>query len=478
MFSYIPAGLDTSQEAPTCIYCRYGNFGNDMKVIEQNSRYLCLQLPDRILTLVQDNDKQFHTKITDWDECLPISPFHKTSDNIDFPQIAMINYTANYGKFNKCAKSCKKGKNPNRLKLISDSGGFQVAVGRVDYIDTANLAKFYNENADLGIVLDVPLYNPVDLPTLKYAAQTQKKNTEKLLDNLDGSVELLNVCHGYEPDKYRKYLDIVDDERIDRLCIGGLNTSNSIVASLSSFITIVSNYKHRYKHFHILGIYNPALLAPFIYLAENVFPEVLITSDSSTALQSARSGMYHLQREFNRSPERLLIGSITNNLTFFNPNRLTCCQCPVCSAIKYMDVYSFMLSNPVIRCLTVHNILEIYRSLMSQALMSRNLSFSDFKKYLDTMFSRHSSKSYMDLGMEYVETYLNDGLDAANKRYSQYFSQGIFSAASMGSLVSENGTEVYNMGVDRYKKQVLSVLKKYNDPTMKETFKLNKSVWK
>lgn len=473
MFSYIPAGLDTSQEAPTTLYVKYGNFGNTMKVLKQNSRILQLQLPDRILTFTQDSDKLSHTKIYDWDECLPISPFHKTSDNIDYPEIAMINYVANYGKFSKSAQSCKKGKDPNRLKIVCDSGGYQVAVGRVDYIDTANLANFYNKNADLGIVLDIPLYNNIDISTLTYAAKTQRQNTNKLIDNLDGSVELINVCHGYEPDKYKRYLDIVDDDRIDRLCIGGLNTSSTIVGCISSFIQIVSNYKDRYKHFHILGIYNPAILASFIYLAENAFPDIMITSDSSTPLQSARSGMYHLQREFNRSPERLQIGSIHNNLSFFNPNRLTCCQCAVCRLVKYMDVFSFMLSNPVIRCLTIHNISEIYRTLMSIATLSRNLSFKDYRAVILKMLGTHSGKNVCSLGLDYVESYMNDGLQKADTRFKPYFSQGIFSSATMGSLV-DDGTDTLYSYVNEHKDRIKEVLDKYHNPNMKETFKVNK----
>ena len=471
MFRFCPAGLDTCQEAPSVLYCKYGSFGNEMKVLAQNPRMLQIQLPDRILTFAQDSDKISHYKHLDWDECLPVSPFHRVSNNIDYPDFAMINYVANYGRFNKCAKSCKLGKDPNRLKLISDSGGFQMLVGRVTYIDPKNLANFYNENADIGIVLDIPLYNGVDNDTLVKFAKLQKKNTRRLMDNLDGSVELLNVCHGYEPDKYFKYLDIVEEDEIGRLCIGGLNFMSSIVNSLSSFIRIVERYKSKYKHFHILGVYNPSILSCFIYLAETMFKDVLITSDASTALQSSRSGLLHLQREFNKPSERLIIGSKTNKLQHFNQFRQIPCCCPICRLVKYTDVFSFMLSNPVIRILTIHNILEINKVLMSLATMATQMSFDDYLNVLKSILKRHSGYDITVTGFNYIKTVLEHGIDKADLKYKQYFNRGLFKTYTVQTLTDDEQVEAFNWYTSDLKDKLDVIYKNYKSGKCVETFK-------
>lgn len=472
-FIEVSAALANAQESPVCIYVRYGKFADEMRVLEQNTRMLHVRLPDRELIITNDNDRLGGTSIYNWDECIPVSPFHKTINNFDFDPIIMINYVEHYGRMDRSNASCQKGCIPNTPKIICDSGGFQIMQGRVDYIDPKNLAKFYNRNADMGIILDIPLYRGVDNDLLVRSAKIQKKNTKKLLENIDDTVELINVCHGYSIDKYMRFLDIVTVEEIDRLCIGGLYMKD-LLSGLSEFIHIVDKWKHHYKHFHILGVYNVSVLSCFIYLAEKVYPDILVTADASTPLQSARNGLYHFQREFNKPLERLQIGSRHNKLTYFNKYRTLPCGCPICRAIKYMDVFSFLLSNPMIRALTFHNTIEITRSLGSIAQIARSTEFLEYRKVMEQILSTHTNKEEAQRGFDFIEMYLEHGIEKAEKLCQTQKYQGVFDTISQGSICGreEDSVEVQHFMPLEYKKSVERVIKKYETPGMVETFKL------
>lgn len=473
-YVFIPAALHCSHDAGIVVYVKYGSFPDEMLVIEDSPNYSHLRLPDRELYIVTDSDTSLDMKVFDWDECVPISPFHKTSNNMPFSDIVMINYVEHYGHFDRANLNCRKGCIPNRTKVICDSGGFQLMRGRVDFIEPKNLANFYNKNADMGVILDIPLYRTISRDTLKKVCKVQNRNTQELLNYKDDTVELVNVCHGYSVDNYSFYLDTVTIPEIDRLCIAGLYLKD-MLSGLSEFIHIVEKWRNHYKHFHILGVYNISALSFYIYLAEKIFPDILITSDASTPLQSARSRLYHHQSEFNDTMQRMIIGSRVNGLKHFNSRRTLPCTCPVCRAIKYMDVFSFLVTNKTTRLLNAHNMFEIDRAVMGLGKIAQQYDWEFYKDLLLKLTKNHRNKDTIKRACRFMDIYLETGsVEKAEKAVPTQKYNGLFNTYTQFTLTDSNG-ETVDFDLKYFKDRVEEVLKMFTDKKSKETFKIKKA---
>jgi hypothetical protein len=223
----------------------------------------------------------------------------------------------------------RNGINPEtgkRITYVADSGGFQLMTEKVDFIDPYKLAEWYSKNIDWGMVLDIPIRDdemPLDM--VRRLARSQKKNSDVILDNLSENVELINIVHGISPAQKQAYGEIVLDDRIRRLAMGGMYYQN-VVFTTNDLYTNLMNNTH-YKHLHILGVYNVAQMAIIIRLANSPINNMFITSDASTHLQSARSKLMHSQLSQKSPPKRVNIGDADRIPSVFNHAN---CHCKVC----------------------------------------------------------------------------------------------------------------------------------------------------
>lgn len=173
----------------------------------------------------------------------------------------------------------------------------------------------------------------------------------------------------------------------------------------------------KYKHYHALGIYNIPMMLPLIKLANMKGFKSLLTSDASTALMSANNKMYHKQASQYSPPRRLRLGDIATKPTPYNT---FACPCPVCSALKYVDILSVLDGALYRHILHFHNLWEIMRYSRMMDDMAKALDHKDFKEMCRMQLGNSALKNTSLTTLEFIRHVEEEGLKAARRTYGAY----------------------------------------------------------
>lgn len=318
-YYWVPADLASFQ--PFYVGVRYGNYrvvGKKVLKRRENFNVYLYQFPDRQLILC----KKLLSEMRALDEVLhvdPLSGFFK-----DFMPLAMTNALTTSDLSRRAYGASK------HLKVIQDSGGFQLFSGRSQFIDPVDVAKKH-EDVQIGIGLDIPSYAIDSWDLMERTARVLSENNQVMRKHT--KTFLLNVCHGHTVEQRRRYLDIsMEKEPLDGLAISSVK--NSFVKTLDpkSFaqhiIASILHTKKQYSYFHVLGVATRWQMAFLAVLAQRL--GVVITSDSTTWAMYAANGNMHDYRSAENA-----IGRRTAPFTLArNP-----CGCKVCAALRYLAVY-------------------------------------------------------------------------------------------------------------------------------------------
>jgi queuine/archaeosine tRNA-ribosyltransferase len=426
MYSFVPAAVNSLQPHGLGIYVKYSKNDSGRIIIkEDNFKYTWIVCPDREIVVTKNNYPIYYPMGENFDEYVDLNIYNDHVANSLEVDIYMINYSA-YGKNSKLAPQGRRnGRNPNVKQqpfILADSGGFQLHSGVKEYIDPLDVITWYNENVDWGMVLDVPPCIHED-QYLKRAAVIQANNIKVMLDNKKPNVELINILQGGNHDQRMEFLKIVDNPAIDRLAVPAYR--DSTISDTASILRLVTA-KRKFKHYHILGVYNLLKLAPIIRIA-NQRGIPLVTSDASTPIQSAVNKIYHHQQSIFEPEKRLIIGNRENIPSVHN---FLPCSCPVCSAVKYMGILGALDNQSISNLLSIHNIWEINRYTNMMNELAQTLSDADYKSVVKHQLKSRSSDTLLALDM--ISLYFKEP-DAALRRYARYFSKntaGLFSGNS------------------------------------------------
>jgi hypothetical protein len=218
--------------------------------------------------------------------------------------------------------------------LIQDSGGFQLAVGREDFISPADLLNAHKD-IDLGVSLDIPLtaFNGNELTDvqLKRLASVTSRTNKYLEDN--GYKSYLNVNHGATIRERLKWLEASRKgvKHGAGLSIGGFrSTAKAYVdprAFASAAVALIKESGYRY--FHFLGATAGWQMVILAALAARY--KVVITSDSSTWIQMGISATI-----YDNNFGLVDIAPRGSPLA----HRYLNCNCFVCEKVKWEYVYS------------------------------------------------------------------------------------------------------------------------------------------
>ena len=356
-FHFMPAAVEYTNYGGLGAVVRYKKPTGDNRIIVremQPSRAL-IQCPDRDLLLLRDTFDLFGYKPAEgvWDRYVPFSLYYPNAmEDVEMP-FFMQNYVDYIKKPHNKSPFSRRNRErlPNEAYLVADSGGFQFMMGRFDWLDPRELVKWYNENIDIGMVLDIPPHGISRTEDLMKLARAQKKNTDLMMSMKRDSLEFFNIVHGYG-ENYDKYHDVVYDERIDRLAIGGAYIG-SYMPSVSRLFNIIKRNSHRYKHVHVLGVWNLMQLSSILRFASHEVVD-LITSDASSAIASANTKTYYYQSAIDSKWEAFSMGLSSKCYTPSSHVHLPC-SCPVCETIKYRDIFSVLSGAMVTHMLAHHN---------------------------------------------------------------------------------------------------------------------------
>jgi hypothetical protein len=391
MYSFCPAAIDSFKKTGFGMYIKYSRSKSpDSIVVKKNApNYMWLVCPDRELLLIEHGSHaEFVPMGENFDKYIDFNLYddHVCEDlNLDTYMINYSQYVFNdkgvmSPKSPMFRRNGRNPKMPNQPNVIADSGGFQLYTGKKEYLDPKEIIKWYNDNIDWGMVLDVPPIIRTDY-YLKRSAMIQGRNNKVMMKHKNDHVELINIAHGDTYNKRMEFLNYVDHPGINRLATTGYR--DSVVSTIAELLQLIFKCERKFKHYHILGVYNLRKLIPIIKLS-SILPEVtigdwtgvpLITSDASTPLQSAVNKLYHHQQSVYEPARRLVIGARN---TFSNIHAQLPCACPVCSSIKYLNVLGILDKQVISNLIGIHNIYEIRRHAKMMENLAHTASNAEF----------------------------------------------------------------------------------------------------
>jgi hypothetical protein len=423
-YSFMPAACFPPKHGGLGAYVRYKEKQTTKIVVrEYRPNYIWLDCPDREIILVSDHNKMsaFVPMDCNFDEYFDFNYMDETNnDDID---ILMFNHLQHEGHHN--IKVRRNGFNPElgrKITYVADSGGFQLMTGKVEFIDPAVLARWYSDNVDLGMVLDIPIIDEnLPLDVVRRLAAVQKANSDIMLDNISSNVELINIVHGISPMQKKAYGEVVLDERIRRIAMGGMYYQNIVFTTNDLYQTLKNNT--HYKHLHILGVYNIAQLAIIIKLANSPINNMFITSDASTAIQSARSKLRHAHLSQFSPPKRVNIGDAERLPSIHTHSD---CHCKVCRSLKYLDILGSLDGATSSFLLAYHNVMEISRLTKQINDVCSSVTHKDYKEYIKGLLKNHRNANYTYQSLDFIDYADTYGLEAAQKRYQHYLNISSF----------------------------------------------------
>ena len=417
-YSFVPAACFYPKHAGLGVYVRYkGRQTNDIIVKQYRPNFIWVDCPDREILLVSDHNRMnsFVPMDCNYDEYFDLNYMDESgNDDVD---MLMFNHLQHEGHHSPEIRRNGLHPTPNKkINYIADSGGFQLMTGKVEFIDPKVIAEWYSKNIDWGMVLDIPITDqemPLDM--VRRLATIQKMNSDMMLDNLDEAVELINIVHGISPQQKQAYGEIVLDDRIRRLAMGGMYYQNIVFTTNDLYTTLMENT--HYKHLHILGVYNVAQLAIIIRLANSPINNMFITSDASTPLQSARSKLMHSQLAQKSPPKRVNIGDADRIPSVYNYAN---CHCKVCRSIKYLDVLGSLDGATSSFLLAYHNMIEVLRMTRQMNDICATASHKEYKEFVKGLLRNHRNANYTYQSLDFIDYADTHGIEAARRRYQHY----------------------------------------------------------
>lgn len=437
-YSWIPAGINYKRDGGTGIFIKYGRYPNKVIVRERGPGYVWLQCPDRELIVTSNLHYAhgFYPMASNFDEYVHLGIFNDHLFADAAPEFFMVNYTSEIGKEHSSHRT-RTIRKTDGVKIVSDSGGYQLFQQRLEYLDPVEIVRWYNDNADIGIVLDIPsgLTLTEDYRRL---GQIQRNNTELMVQNKADSLELMNIVHGPTSEIRNVFRGLVERPDITRLAIGG-----AYMGTVLNSIDYLYNEMHasdlEYTQYHVLGVSNPLQVILLMRMAAKGFAP-LITSDSSTFLQHGIAKSYFT---FTQVHETFgFVGCGDNN--GYQPSVAAClpCSCPVCSALKYADALYSVNSNSITQVFLYHNIFAMRQYFDAMSDLCATLETRDLKDLLKKQLtSGRSGYEEAIRGIDYIDVIQQEGVAAARKRYKFYLTN-----LMIRSSVSGKGTgQLFNV---------------------------------
>lgn len=413
-YKFVVAGCLYKNYGGLCVYVKYkGGDPHRIYVKDIGRNHIWYVCPDRELVIVRNSfdSTAFYPWGDSFDEVWDLNLLlDRASKDIGIDYV-MTNFAHVPGteQHPRLKSSLPQEK---RINVLSDSGGLQIARGVSALIHPRDLIAFYNQNADAGMCLDVPV-SVEDRPTLIRAAKLQKANSD-LMIQLSKGTELINIFHGHTAEDRKIHREITEDKRINRVAIPGLNRQ-SLLTGISEVYNTIHLGTKRYKQYHALGVFSSSHIPLFVKMANSGENPVHITSDSTSHIQSARNGAYHFQFDLFSTSKRLPIGT---RGSFPNTMKLLPCQCAVCRVLKYTDILAFGTQRYSMELLSIHNALEMVRYTAQLQEAAQSMSDQDYNKIVELQLNKHPHLKMVKAGLDFIAIVNKEGLKAAQKKYS------------------------------------------------------------
>lgn len=436
---FVPCGYLPEGRMNSMFYIRMKpskelSYDQPVSILGCSDRWVHFDTPDREVLITRDaltlsGDRVFNTPKKKWDYAFTVNIGSNTGDDLAFDRF-MIN-THGFGEHNLPGLRNPDVHASTRKVVMMDSGGFQIAYGATDFINPIDLAKLYRNNADEGIVLDLPARSIGDnTEILKKTATIHKLNARLMTKHLPKNFRLGDVAHGLNLHLVDFYRSKANDDNVDYkfLCISGALRFN-MVETIHRCLHIMLTGR-KYDHYHILGVGNPPLLAGLARLAykmKHAGRHLLLTTDASSPIGFALKRTAYVQPAYynalepTRFGERMSSSGITPGSKVSNQHRRFATSDQVTSLLGgYLDFMHLYNSSAIQAPLIYSNQLQLSNYIMLMGEFADKLSAKEYKELVTTQF--HGTKHCVLLGVaiDYLEYAFEHGIDKAFKRFAVY----------------------------------------------------------
>lgn len=331
-FQYVPAAITSGMPYQFAAVKHENNRKNPL--LWQRTRFNGLTTewyPDRTLYVGSTLKKLNSVSDIDYDEMMV------TSYATSMKTLKELGYRYGMASPHHISAATETRRNKH-LKLFSDSGGFQLLSGVLDFIDPVELAEYYNRTVDYGIGLDIPVFGHNDM--LMRMIEVMLKNNRLIRRHLVPEAQIYDVSHGSTLKTRALFLDrlLKEKELGEGLAIGGIAQNfkdggqrvTTATGTVNLMYTLLKT-KGRFKRYHVLGTTSAFFQALYWLIQEyEVAPH--ITADSTTYVQAPVNNLM-----LNSKFQGLLLSS--SELPKEHRSTALHCSCPLCAMVKYPVAY-------------------------------------------------------------------------------------------------------------------------------------------
>lgn len=415
-YSFVAAANLFQNYGGNAIYLKYKKSDvPGIHIKECGKHHIWYTTPDREIFMTRDTFANESVYPRGFDKCIDLNTFNDNACDGLGLQYVMTNYT--HETFKNLGRGSVKEEN-KKVQILSDSGGLQLVRGVTGLIHPKNLVEFFNENADAGMILDIPLFVKSEKLMLR-AAKLQKRNNDIMLAHSRKGLDLINVFHGSTVEDRKKFRDIVETDKIRRVAIGGLYRQKP-VTFVNTIYELVEGGSFRYKQYHALGIYIVGYIMLLVKMANSGDNPPHITSDSTSHVQASNNYIYHLQPDEKHSMVRPSIGVKAG--AYANPAMHLLCNCTICRNIKHRDILSFG-TNRFAPFLALHNAIEMARYAHSLQEICRSVTPAEYNSYCFHQLKNSADKHDVKQALDFIDIVTQEGLKKAQKKYENHINR-------------------------------------------------------
>lgn len=441
-FRFYPCGYKP-RDMDGIVYVKYKKldqqrFDSINNIVSVDNTHVHYDMPDRELLFTANayaigGDRPFNKPLSgdNWHTAVVTSMVSSVADDYPFDRF-MINPHA-YTPTTEPRWRDTNTVNTTDKVIISDSGGFQLGHGAVNFIHPGELCSFYKRNVDEGVVLDLPARQLGDSEILKHTAKIQNLNTKYMKKLLPKTFRLSTVAHGLSLKKVDQFRNDIEsfDADFPIICISGTLRFN-LLEGLHRILHVISTGAE-YEQYHILGVSNPPFYAALIrmaYILKKKGIDVLITADSSSPIAFSLKHTYYNQRAFydglmpTRFGNKMSSNQMTPGAEYPNPHRRFSSSDIFTQIIGgYQDTISTFNVATTQAYIMYMNQVELVRYVNQLCLHANDLEHKDYKALIKEQYKSSNHSHILSIALDYLQYYLEHDIDAAYEKYKYYMPQ-------------------------------------------------------
>lgn len=266
------------------------------------------------------------------------------------------------------------------VKMLADSGGWQIKSGAADYVDPHAIIATHNACAHIGMALDYPPRRDVDTTNevLSLLSKIQVRHNEVFLAKRRPDLELINVAHGVASEQWKAWIDAVDTKEGFQGWAISEDSNKDPFCVLRGAAILYRDYGIRDQRVHLFGISGP-LMVPVAAWLSRYFPN--LTSDSSS-WQGARYGNYLYSS--NGALRILKIGWKDPEISDGTPVT-PYCDCTFCRILGTFEGYRKAGAHPA---LSAHNVTAIQASVKFWNDQAARVDYDTYVKQIRESFPK------------------------------------------------------------------------------------------